>query len=623
MSRKSEEKSVRLYFRIISYLRPYIRHLAVILVFNFFFVIFNTISIWMVAPLLTTLFEANQTIVEQQMVPDEKAATDQGIFNLNDWLKQKLDKFFVRADKIETLKVLCLFILVAFFLKNATAYGIEWWFTFVEQRFIKDIRDDLYEHILWQPLSFFSKYQTGNLMSRITNDTNALNESIKNNFTKIIRDPLLIIIFLTLLISISWQLTLLASVVFPVTGILITKIGQSLKRKSRRVQERIADVTTVIQETITGVKVVKAFSMEKYENEKFRNTTLDHFKAVLRQMRLHRLSGPLSETLGISIMVGVLWFGGKLVLSGELLSSRDFISFIAILFSIMDPIKKLGQFNNDVQIALATGRRIINILDPPVAISDRPHAQIKDDFFSDIHYENVYFRYFDKGDLVLKDINLHIKKNQKFAIVGGSGAGKTTMVNLLPRFYEIDQGAIKIDSIDIRDLKLASLRRLMGIVTQDVILFNDTVANNIAYGMSNYPMEEIQRAAQLANAHEFIEQMPEGYQTMIGERGMRLSGGQRQRISIARAILKNPPILIFDEATSSLDSEAERLIQEAIENLMRDRTVLIIAHRLSSIMRSDKIIVLEEGKIIDEGTHEELIERSQRYNYLYKLQFAV
>ena len=623
MSRKSEEKSVRLYFRIISYLRPYIRHLAVILVFNFFFVIFNTISIWMVAPLLTTLFEANQTIVEQQMVPDEKAATDQGVFNLNDWLKQKLDKFFVRADKIETLKVLCLFILVAFFLKNATAYGIEWWFTFVEQRFIKDIRDDLYEHILWQPLSFFSKYQTGNLMSRITNDTNALNESIKNNFTKIIRDPLLIIIFLTLLISISWQLTLLASVVFPVTGILITKIGQSLKRKSRRVQERIADVTTVIQETITGVKVVKAFSMEKYENEKFRNTTLDHFKAVLRQMRLHRLSGPLSETLGISIMVGVLWFGGKLVLSGELLSSRDFISFIAILFSIMDPIKKLGQFNNDVQIALATGRRIINILDTPVAISDRPHAQIKDDFFSDIHYENVYFRYFDKGDLVLKDINLHIKKNQKFAIVGGSGAGKTTMVNLLPRFYEIDQGAIKIDSIDIRDLKLASLRRLMGIVTQDVILFNDTVANNIAYGMSNYPMEEIQRAAQLANAHEFIEQMPEGYQTMIGERGMRLSGGQRQRISIARAILKNPPILIFDEATSSLDSEAERLIQEAIENLMRDRTVLIIAHRLSSIMRSDKIIVLEEGKIIDEGTHEELIERSQRYNYLYKLQFAV
>jgi subfamily B ATP-binding cassette protein MsbA len=614
MPHKSKEKSVSLYLRIISYLRPYIRHLAVILAFNLFFVIFNTISIWMVAPLLTTIFEPNKPIVEQGIVTEEETTTDQGIFNLNNWMKQKLDKFFVRDDKVETLKILCLFILIAFFLKNASAYGIEWWFTFVEQRFIKDIRDDLYEHILWQPLSFFSKYQTGNLMSRITNDINALNESIKNNFTKIIRDPLLIIIFLTLLISISWQLTLIASVVFPVTGVLITKIGHSLKRKSRRVQERIADVTTVIQETITGVKVVKAFSMEKYENEKFRNKTFDHFKAVLRQMRLHRLSGPLSETLGISIMVGVLWFGGQLVLSGELLSSRDFISFIAILFSIMDPIKKLGQFNNDVQISLATGRRIINILDTPIAISDKPHAQIKNDFFSDIHYENVHFRYSDKGDFT---------KNQKLAIVGGSGAGKTTIVNLLPRFYEIDQGTIKIDNINIRDLKLASLRKLMGIVTQDVILFNDTVANNIAYGMNNYPLEKIQRAAQLANAHEFIEQMPEGYQTMIGERGMRLSGGQRQRISIARAILKNPPILIFDEATSSLDSEAERLIQEAIENLMKDRTVLIIAHRLSSIMRSDKIIVLEEGRIIDEGTHEELIERSARYNYLYKLQFAV
>jgi subfamily B ATP-binding cassette protein MsbA len=476
---------------------------------------------------------------------------------------------------------------------------------------------------MWQSLSFFNRYQTGNLISRITNDINTLNESLKNNFTKIIRDPLLIVIFLTLLISISWQLTLIASIVFPATAFLITKIGQSLKRKSRRVQERIADVTTVLQETISGVKIVKAFAMEKYESEKFQNRTLDHLRAVVRQVRLQRLSSPLSETIGIGIMVGVLWYGGQMVLSGDLLSSEDFIRFIAILFSVMDPIKKLGQFNNDVQISLASGKRIFKILDTPVAITNRVNAANKEDFNNNLSYENVSFRYAEKGDLVLNDITIRVNKNQKFAIVGGSGGGKTTLVNLLPRFYDVSSGSIKIDGTDIRDIKLGSLRRLMGIVTQDVILFNDSVANNIAYGYHQYSIEEIKRAARLANANEFIAQMGDGYDTIIGERGMRLSGGQRQRISIARAILKNPPILIFDEATSSLDSEAERLIQEAIENLMKDRTVLIIAHRLSSIMKSDKIIVLEEGTIIDEGTHDELIERCERYEYLYKLQFAV
>jgi subfamily B ATP-binding cassette protein MsbA len=577
----------------------------------------------MVAPLLTTIFETNTPVIEQTVNSEEETDSDKSIMNLNDWLKAKMDKLFRRDTKSETLKLLCFFIFISFLLKNTFAFGESWWVTLVEQKFIKDLRDGVYAHIMWQSLSFFNKYQTGNLMSRITNDINTLNESLKNNFTKIIRDPLLIVIFLTLLISISWQLTLIASIVFPATAFLITKIGQSLKRKSRRVQERIADVTTVLQETISGVKIVKAFAMEKYESDKFQNRTLDHLRAVVRQVRLQRLSSPLSETIGIGIMVGVLWYGGQMVLSGDLLSSEDFIRFIAILFSVMDPIKKLGQFNNDVQISLASGKRIFKILDTPVAITNRVNAADKENFNDNLSYENVSFRYAEKGDLVLNDITIRVNKNQKFAIVGGSGGGKTTLVNLLPRFYDVSSGSIKIDGTDIRDIKLGSLRRLMGIVTQDVILFNDSVANNIAYGYHQYSIEEIKRAARLANANEFIAQMGDGYDTIIGERGMRLSGGQRQRISIARAILKNPPILIFDEATSSLDSEAERLIQEAIENLMKDRTVLIIAHRLSSIMKSDKIIVLEEGTIIDEGTHDELIERCERYEYLYKLQFAV
>jgi subfamily B ATP-binding cassette protein MsbA len=622
MKKNSDDNSLRLYFRILSYFRPYIRTIFVVLLFNFLFVISNTVSIWIVAPLINTIFESEESGNEQQ-IESESAKVETSIFDLNQWLKLRIDKFFKRDSKVDTLKILCIFLFFSFLIKNTFAYLESWWVTRVEQGFIKDLRDQTYEHILWQPLSFFSKYQTGNLMSRITNDINVLNESLKNNFTKIIRDPLMIVIFVTLLISISWQLSLVASIVFPLTGILITKIGQSLKRKSRRVQERLADVTTVLQETFSGVKVVKAFSMEKYESNKFNNKTYEHFRAVVRQVRLHRLSGPLSETMGIGIMVCVLWYGGQLVLTGELLNSEDFIRFVVVLFSLMDPIKKLGQFNNDIQISLASGRRVFKILDTPAEITDRPGAETKTDFNKNIRFENVSFRYSQKGAVVLKDINIEVEKNRKFAIVGGSGAGKTTLVNLLPRFYEVESGSIKIDDLDIRDMTMDSLRHLMGIVTQDVILFNETVAKNIAYGLPDYSKDEIIRAAHLANAHEFIEEMSEDYDTMIGERGLRLSGGQRQRISIARAILKNPPILIFDEATSSLDSESEKLIQEAIENLMKDRTVFLIAHRLSTILNSDTILVLEKGQILDEGTHNELVKRCQRYKYLYELQFAV
>ena len=334
-----------------------------------------------------------------------------------------------------------------------------------------------------------------------------------------------------------------------------------------------------------------------------------------------RIASPLSETIGASIITVVIWYGGNLVLQGGTLTSEDFIRFLVILFAMMEPVKSIGELYSNIQISIASGKRTFDFLDSPRTVIEKPNALKKTDFTSRIDYENVSFSYEQEGKLVLNGINLKVDKNQKIAFVGSSGAGKTTLVNLLPRFYDASEGAVKIDGVDVKDIPLADLRGLIGIVTQEVILFNDTIANNIAYGMPDFSLDKIEKVARLANAHEFIKDMPKEYNTLIGERGMMLSGGQRQRISIARAILKNPPILIFDEATSSLDSESEFLIQQAIENLMKDRTVFMIAHRLSSIVNSDRIIVLEDGKIVDEGTNEELQQHSGRYRQLYELQF--
>ena len=618
--KKNPDSSLRQYFRILSYLKPYARKIVVIMIFNFLFVIFNALSIWMVAPFVSTLFDSQETQVEQEI--ESEPQEEVNFLDLNEWLKSKIDHLFKRTDKIETLKLLCFLIFFTFLLKNMFAFLEAWFVTFIEQKAVKDMRDETYGHIVRQPLSFFSRYDTGNLMSRITNDITTLSVTLNQNFTKIVREPLVVIIFLTILISISWQLTLIALLVFPVTGFMITRIGRIIKRRSKKVQEKIADITTVLQETFTGIKVVKAFSMEKYEDNKFKEKTDTHFKASVRQLRVNRLGSPLSETLGIGIMVLVLWFGGSLVLVGQLVSAEDFIRFLAVLFSIMSPIKALGQLNNDVQVSLAAGNRIFSILDTKSDITDKPDPILKNSFDKVIHFNDITFQYTKGDDIILQDINLKVEKNKKVAFVGGSGAGKTTLVNLLPRFYDVQKGAVEIDDDDIRDIKISNLRKLMGIVTQEVILFNDTIANNIAYGLKEYSRADIEQAAHLANAYDFVTEFPDGFDTMIGERGMRLSGGQRQRISIARAILKNPPILIFDEATSSLDSESERLIQEAIDNLMKDRTVLIVAHRLSSIIKSDYIVVMEKGKIIDIGSHDELLERSERYKFLYKLQFA-
>lgn len=618
----NKQKGLGLYLRILSYLKPYTKRLIGVVACNFGFILFSTLSMWLLAPIITIMFKSTQSIDAGATLPVvTPETTDVSILNLNEWLKQNIQTLLPQDNPLQTLQWLSIIIFIAFLLKNIFAFIEFYLMTYIEQKVVKDLREESYSKIIYQSLGFFHKHKTGDLISSITNDINSINVAVNRSFTKIIRDPILIIVYVVILFNISWQLSLVAVIVLPLTTLIVRAIGNSLRRRSARVQERIADITSVLQETISGIKVVKAFAMEKYENDRFHARTDDHFRAVVKQIRSLRLASPISESIAVAVMVGVILYGGVLVLQGNVLHAEDFMRFLFILFAILEPLKSLAEVNNNIQVALASGRRIFELIDEPIKVVEKQNPVEIKEFKSAIQYEKVNFKYNSIGDEVLKNINLEVKKNQKIALVGSSGSGKTTLLNLLPRFYDVEAGSIKIDGTDIREYSLASLRNLMGIVTQEVILFNDSVKNNIAYGVENFSMEQIERAASLANATEFIKDLPNGFDTVIGERGLLLSGGQRQRISIARAILKDPPILIFDEATSSLDSESELLIQEAIENLIKDRTVLVIAHRLSSIINSDKIIVVENGEIVDEGTNAELLSRSGRYRQLYELQF--
>ena len=618
MSAQPAQRGARTYLRILSYLLPYKGRFALVLLCNAFFVVFNTISIWMVAPFLTTLFTPERTETVAEAAP---AMPDVGFLNLNAWLKQHYARWIAQPDPADALQIICAVIFATFLLKNLFQFTEAYLISYVEQRVIKDLRDQLFRSLIAKPLRFFDRFVTGNLISRITNDINELNVAVNRSFTKVIRDPIVILTFLLILVSISWRLTLFAGLVFPVSALAIHTIGRSLKRKSLRAQARIADVTSRLQETLSGVRVVQAFSQEEFEAERFSHTTWRHFHAILRQVRMRRLSSPLSETLGVGILIAVLWYGGQQVLDEARLSPEDFVRFLTVLFAILQPIKSLADLNNNIQIAVASGQRVFEVLDDPEEVPVKPNAIEKRVVEEAIEYESVGFRYNADGAWVLDDLSFRVARREKVALVGGSGAGKTTIVNLLPRFYDPERGSIRIDGIDIRDLDLQSLRRMIGIVSQDVVLFNDTIAHNIAYGCQDTPRERIVEAARLANALEFIAALPDGFDTHVGERGLRLSGGERQRLSIARAVLHNPPILIFDEATSALDSESERLVQEAIERLLEERTVFMIAHRLSSILNADRILVIEDGRLIDAGPHAELLERSPRYRHYYELQF--
>lgn len=614
---------MKTYFRILKYSKKYWHYLLVSMLCTVLYASLNGASVYLSIPLLDTLFQESaqrstqvtQTVRTESMLPE-------WLKDIKNSLSESFNSFIFSGDKLDSLFRICLVILIAFLAKNIAGYAQAYFLTYVEQGIMNDLRNEAYRHLHKLPMSYFKNERVGNLISRIINDANVVQTSISAAFLNAIREPLTIIVFLGIAISISWQLTLLALIILPFSMLIISWIGLKLRRHSGMIQEKMADITSIIQETISGVKIVKAFGMEEYENEKFSTQTRRFFRMMLRLTRIRNLSSPLTEFLSIGVGVTIIYYGGKLVLIDQSLKASEFMGFLFAIFQMMPPIKELSTVNNRIQESSAAGDRIFEIIDTEPAIKNLPAATDIKALNEEIVFDNVYFHYDDSPELVLSRINFRVKKGEIIALVGPSGGGKSTLVDLIPRFFDPTEGKIFIDGVDIRTVTIESLRKLMGIVTQETILFNESIKKNIAYGLGDHPIEEIQQAAKLANAHNFIMELPDGYDTVIGERGLKISGGQRQRISIARALLKNPQIMIFDEATSALDNESEQFVQEAIDRMMVNRTTFVIAHRLSTIRNATRIIVLDKGEIVQMGTHEELIaNESGLYKKLYEMQF--
>ena len=598
------------------YVMPYRVQLSLASLSMLLFITFNMVTVVIIIPFIDVLFSRGPIVAVP--VPATLA-----IDNVKEYALALLNNFLASYDRVLALKYLCGALVFTFLMKNLFHYLESFWMAIPEQGLIRDLRRDLYSHLHKLSLSFFTEERKGNLMSRIANDVRMVNDAALAFVNSLFRDPPQIIVYTVMLFIIDWQMSLIILVMMPVTGWFLTRIANYLKKRSTELQETMADITSVLDETLSGIRIVKAFNMEKFEIDKFRRYNESYFKTFIRIIRRRDLSAPLTETLSVLLVVVLLWFMGESVLRGtNPMSPGLFIAYFFAMLQLMQPLKFLGQMFNSVAEGIAAGNRIFSLLDVQPRIFDKPDAITLQGFKSEITFSNVQFQY-DTGDVVLEDVSATIHAGQVVAIVGPSGAGKSTMVDLIPRFYDVTGGSVKIDGIDTRDVTISSLRNLMGIVTQETILFNDTVKNNIAYGVQETSMEDIVRAARAANAHDFIMEFPQQYDTSIGDRGVKLSGGQRQRLSLARAILKNPPIFILDEATSSLDTESEKLVQEAIENLMEGRTSIVIAHRLSTIQRADKILVLANGKIVESGKHDVLLQNQAGiYRRLYELQFV-
>ena len=606
---------MKVFWRFFKYLKPYIKPLAAANFFMLLFVIFSLASIGLVMPFIDLLFN--------QQPEEVTAEVSFSIFNLREWLSFKLGEFVQSYSKQELVTYLCFLIVIVFSFKNLFSYLQTWFMSIVEQGIIRNIRLQLYTHFHKLSLAYFTEEKKGMLISRIINDVQIIKDSMIAVINSIFRDPPLIIIFSAVLFIFNWQLTLLIFALMPVTGFILAKIGNSLKRKSIRSQESIANITSILDETFGAMRIVKAFGMEQYEIERFREEEKSYFRLLTSLIRRRALASPITETIGVITIAIILYFIGTQIVAGKSdMTPGAFFVFLGIFFQMMPSIKLVGQVFNSIQEGIAASERVFAILDTTPKVVDSPDAIELKSFDKFIEFKNVSFKY-EKSDLILKNINLEIKKGDVLAIVGPSGAGKSSLVDLIPRFYDVIEGAILIDGIDIRNIKMKSLLSFIGVVTQETILFNDTVRNNIAYGIKDVSIEKIIEAAKAANAHNFIQNLKDGYETVIGDRGTKLSGGERQRLSIARALLKNPPILILDEATSSLDTESEVLVQQAIERLMKGRTSIVIAHRLSTVQRANKIIVLGDGEIVEEGTHEVLLSKLGLYHRLYNMQFKL
>jgi len=596
---------MKIFKRILSYTKSYKPLISLSIFSSIIYVILNSLSIWLIGTMLSNIMMRNQNKISEPS-------------SINEHLNYFIENIIGQGTTIEKLKGLCIALILIFIIKNILFYISNVIIAYVQNKVITDIRIKLFKYVNRLSLSFFNKTKSAEISSIFIRDIAAMRVAFSQSLQKLIIEPISILSFIILLFIINIKFALLAITAIPLCGYVILKLGASIRRKSKRSSIQIAGIMNIIKETINSIKIVKAFNMEKHENKRFKQENKKYFNLIFRQSRLAHLLTPINEMIGLLLGVLLIWFGGIEVLKeNPTMSAEDFIKFILLLFAMMQPIRKLANVNVQFQIGIAAADRVFEIFDQKNEIQEDENSIKINSFNSEISFNNVCFKYNKNDKEILKNINVKINKGEITAIVGSSGAGKSTFIDLIPRFYDVNKGSILINDINIKKIKLDSLYKLIGIVTQQTILFNDTIKNNIIYGKLKTTNEEILNAIKVANLIEFIEKLPDGINTIVGENGVKLSGGEKQRISIARAILKNPEILILDEATASLDSESERKVHEAIDNIIKNRTVIIIAHRLSTIKNSNKIVVIDNGELIEQGTHEQLIELKGKYKQLF------
>jgi len=602
------------YFKkILRFAKPYSKYGYLNIFFNILYALFSALSFAALIPMLNVLFDKTEQLKEPPVF--------QGLGNAKDYFMDSMNykvSQYSGEDEMKGLVLVIGLVLILFLLKNLFNYLAMYFITFLRNGVLKDIRNKMYSKITELPISYYSEKRKGDVIARITSDVLEIQHSFLSILELIVRDPLTILFTIIVMFLISVKLTLFVFIFIPIAGGLISRVGKSLKKQSDNVQREQGQFLSIVEETLGGLRVIKAFNAEFRFYATFKASTERFFKFSNILLNRQNLASPIGEFLGILVIGVLLWFGGRMVLIDGTLDAASFIAYMGLSYNILTPAKSISKASYGVKKGNAAAERVLEILETENPITDKPDAIEKSSFENGITLENISFKYED--NYVLKNFDLTVPKGETVALVGQSGSGKSTIANLVTRFYDVNQGEIKIDGTDIRDITKKSLRQLMGLVTQDSILFNDTVAKNISLGKESASREEIIEAAKIANAHEFIEGLPKGYDTNIGDSGNKLSGGQKQRLSIARAVLKNPPIMILDEATSALDTESERLVQDALEKMMRNRTSIVIAHRLSTVQNANKIVVLQKGEVVEQGSHSELLAQNGVYKKLVEMQ---
>jgi len=602
------------YFKqILRFAKPYKGYAVLNIISNIFYALFGTLAMVSLFPMLNILFGKSKRIDSKPIWKGFSGLKDYAENYLNYFVTQKANE-----GHDDVLIFMIVLIISMFLLKNIFNYLALYFITFLRNGVLKDIRNELYDKIIDLPLSYFSEKRKGDIMARISTDVLEIQYSFLSILELIVREPLMILFTVIMMFLISAKLTLFVFIFIPISGFLISLVGKSLKRKSDKVQKEQGTFLSIIEETLTGLKIIKGFNSENIFSRKFRESTTRFFNFSNTLLNRKNLAGPTSEFLGISVIAVLLWYGGQMVLLDKTLDASLFIVYMGLAYNILTPAKAISKASYSVKKGNAAAERVLEILNTISPLKDKPNAITKKEFTSSIALKNVYFKY--ENEYVLKDFSITVEKGKTLALVGQSGSGKSTIANLVTRFYDVNEGSITIDGQDIRDFTKTSLRELMGLVTQDSILFNDTVKNNILLGKENASDSDVIEALKIANAWEFVKDLPNGIDSNIGDSGNKISGGQKQRLSIARAVLKNPPIMILDEATSALDTESERLVQVALENMMKNRTSIIIAHRLSTIKNADTIIVIQKGKIVEQGRHQELLDKKGVYCKLVEMQ---